>query len=164
MNKNERQAVIDEYLEQTGSDTVVPREFIDWMRPRTNHPAHRYFFARSDEEAAMEYRLSLFRQFASGLRVSFKVKYTDPVSTKVKIEVREFPALISPVAGRKGGGGYERFDPKSAASMSELQRQGAQALQSWLARYRGAAEAAGADVKPIEEIVAHLSRDVAQSA
>jgi hypothetical protein len=36
--------------------------------------------------------------------------------------------------------------------MDELRCQGAQALRSWLERYRGAAEAAGVDVVPIERI------------
>ena len=83
------------------------------------------------------------RQMASGLRITGQVGQAAQKSTPVLVSVREFPALISPMAGRQSGGGYQNFDPRDGASMQELQRQGASALRSWVACYRGAAETAG---------------------
>lgn len=159
----DRQKIIDGYLSETGRNMFIPGEFIDWLSGKPEHEAYSIFFGTSDEAAARQYRIDLARRMASGLRI---VARSEPSkqSKVVQITTREYPAYVSPVAGRKDGGGYQPFDPSDAASMSELQSQAAGALRGWLTRYRGAAEAAGADVTPIEEIVEHLSRDVAQSA
>lgn len=164
MNRQERQEIIDEYIADTGETIVSPAAFIDWLRPRKNHPAHAFFFAKSDEDAAMEYRLIRFRQFASGLRITVSVAYSDPVTSIVTVTAREFPALVSPVAGRKAGGGYLAFDPNDAAAVAELRRQGAVALRAWLARYRGVMELTGVEVAQIEEIAAQIEGRVALSA
>ena len=164
MNLQERQAVIDEYMSATEESSIVPSAFIEWLWPKGNHPAHAYFFAKSDEDAAMEYRLSRFRQFANGLRITVKVNYTDPVTSVVTVLPREFPALISAVAGRRSSGGYEPFDPSDPEAMAELQRQGSASMRSWLARYRGAFEAVGFDLSPLEKIGAPQGDAVALSA
>jgi hypothetical protein len=164
MNREERQAVIDEYIAETGEASVVPAAFIEWLRPRKNHLAHGWFFAKSDADAAFEYRMLRFRQFANGLRITVQVTYSDPVTSKVTLIPREFPAMVSPVAGRRAGGGYQAFDPSDPALMAELRRQGATAMRAWLARYRGAYEAAGVDLAPLEQIGALESDAVALSA
>ena len=98
---------------------------------------------------------------ASGLRIVAEVSTAPAAGSVVQITVREFPAFVSPVASRKSGGGYEPFDPSDVAAMDELRRQGAVALRSWLARYRGAFN--GVDLTVIEEIAAQADR-VALSA
>jgi len=70
--------------------------------------------------------------------------------------VREYPAYISPVSGRREGGGYAPFDPRSEVDQAELRRQAAASLAAWLNRYRGAAENIGLDVGPLEEMTQAL--------
>ena len=164
MNQQERQAVIDEYMTDTGKAVVTPLAFVEWLRPKGNHPAHSFFFAKSDDAAAMEYRMIRFRQFANGLRITVNVTYTDPVTSVVKVAPREFPTLVSVVSGRKAGGGYTPFEATDPASVAELRRQGAVALRSWLARYRGVMDMTGVDVAPIEQIAASIEDRVALSA
>jgi hypothetical protein len=112
----------------------------------------------------MEYRMIRFRQFANGLRITVNVTYTDPVTSVVKVAPREFPTLVSVVSGRKAGGGYTPFEATDPASVAELRRQGAVALRSWLARYRGVMDMTGVDVAPIEQIAASIEDRVALSA
>jgi hypothetical protein len=164
LSRDERQAVIDEYMDAAGASVVVPGDFIEWLRPQHNHVAHRYFFAKSEAAAAQEYRSALFRQFANGLRVTVRVTMSDPVSSHVSVNVREFPALVSHVGGRKAGGGYQPFDHEDPASVAELRRQGAVALRAWLARYRGVMELTGVSVAQVEEIAAKIEGRVALSA
>lgn len=159
--KKDRQRIIDQYLAATGRNMFVAPEFIDWLQGQPEHEAYDLFFGMEDEEAARQHRIDLARRMAGGLRIVATVSHAPEKGTVVQITTREFPAYVSPMAGRKSGGGYEPFDPESQEAMSELQAQGAQSLRAWLARYRGAAESAGVDVTPIEEIVAQLSRDVA---
>lgn len=161
--KRDRQRIIDDYLNVTGRNLFVAAEFIDWLADKPEHEAYDLFYSIDDTQAARQYRIGLARQMASGLRIT--VTHQEPTKSQVvQITTREYPAYVSPVAGRKSGGGYVPFSADDAEVMAELQSQGAQALRSWLARYRGAAEAAGVDVTPIEEIVSQLSRDVAKSA
>jgi hypothetical protein len=117
-----------------------------------------------DETAAREYRIALARRMASGLRIVAEVSTSPDSAQVVQFSTREYPAYVSPVAGRKDGGGYSPFNPDDPALMAELQCQGAQALMSWLTRYRGAAQAAGVDVSAIEEIATALQGRVALSA
>ena len=160
--KRDRQRIIDGYLAESGRNLFIAGEFIDWLADKPDHEAYDLFYGIDDTEAARQYRIGLARQMASGLRVV--VRHEDVAQSQVvQITTREYPAYVSPVAGRKSGGGYQPFNADDAEAMAELQSQGATALRSWLARYRGAAEMAGVDVTPIEEIVAVLSRDVAQA-
>jgi hypothetical protein len=145
-----RQAIIDGYLIETGRNMFSAAEFIDWLEGQPDHEAHEWFFGMGDAEAARQHRIALARRMASGLRIVAKVETKQ--ARVVQITEREYPAYVSPVASRKHGGGYERFDPKDGASMDELRRQGRTALQSWLDRYRGAF--ADADLTALEEIAA----------
>ena len=162
----DRQRIIDDYLNETGRNLFVASEFIDWLEGQPDHEAHEWFFGMGDAEAARQHRIALARRMASGLRIVAKVETKQ--ARVVQITEREYPAYVSPVAGRKHGGGYERFDPNDGASMAELRRQGQTALQSWLDRYRGAF--ADADLTALEEIAAGKTAEapepvrVAQSA
>jgi hypothetical protein len=162
--KKKRQQIIDGYLAATGSNMFVASEFIDWLGGQPDHEAYEWFFGQGDEEAARQHRIQMARNMANGLRISARVSEAPEKAEAVSVSVREYPALVSPMAGRKSGGGYEAFHPDDPAMVAELQRQGAQALRSWLHRYRGVAEQAGVDLTPIEEIVIHLQGDVVGAA
>lgn len=162
-SRADRQAIIDGYLQESGANQFVPGEFVDWLSGHPEHEAYEWFFGQGDEAAAREYRIDLARKMASGLRIVSSA----PAVAQVKllgVEVREFPAMVSPVAGRKEGGGYVAFSPNDPAMVDELRRQGAQALRSWLARYGGVSELAGVDLEPLEEIAAHLEGRVVDAA
>ena len=146
-----RQAIIDGYLADTGRNVFEPGEFIDWLSERPDHEAYAWFFAKDDATAAREYRIELARRMAAGLRITVRVE--QPTESKtVRIAERSYPAFISPVSGRRGGGGYQPFDPNDPASLEELRRQGLVALASWVERYAGAFEAAGVDCDSIRKI------------
>jgi hypothetical protein len=137
----------------------VPSEFIDWLGDNPKHEAYDWFYGMADAEAAREYRIALARRMASGLRIVAQVSVAPDSAQVVQFSTREFPAYVSPVSGRKDGGGYSPFNPDDPVLMDELRCQGAQALRSWLERYRGAAEAAGIDVVPIEHIAGAMHRE-----
>lgn len=159
-----RQEIIDGYLAATGANMFNAAEFIDWLGEHPDHEAYEWFFGMDDATAAREHRIQMARQMANGLRITAQVHQSAPATAAVSVKVREFPAMVSPVDGRRAGGGYVPFDPQDPALASELRRQGAQALRAWLARYRGIAEAGGLDVGPIEEIAASLDGSVVQAA
>jgi hypothetical protein len=158
-----RQKVIDEYLSASGANFFVPAEFLEWLRDRPDHRVYSVFFGKSDEDAAHEYRLMLARQFVSGLR--FKVTVTPAMASSsphISIQVREpttfrVPAFVSPVAGRKEGGGYYQTDVTETETAAELYRQAAQSLASWLERHADVARLAGADIGAVERVLGTLS-------
>lgn len=157
----ERQKIIDGYLAETGRNMFVPGEFIDWLSGQPDHVAYPWFFTKGDAEAAREYRIQLARQMASGLRIVAKTEDVKKAKV-VGITVREYPAFMSPAAGRRSGGGYEPFDPKDAVQVAELKRQGIVALKSWLNRYQSVF---GAASDPVFELVEALEKErLARSA
>jgi len=156
----DRQRIIDGYLTETGRNMFSAPEFIDWLEGQPDHEAYDWFFGMDDAEAARQHRISLARRMASGLRIVAKVEAKQ--AKVVHITEREYPAYVSPIAGRKNGGGYERFDPENADSVAELRRQGRTALASWLARYSGVFE--DADLTALEKIAADDPARMAQSA
>lgn len=159
--KARRQAIIDGYLTSSGRNMFVAAEFIDWLSGQKDHEAYGWFFAKDDASAAREYRINLARQMASGLRI--QVQASEPaISNVVQVTARDYPAYVSPVAQRRLGGGYMRFDPQDAASIAELRRQGQTALRSWLARYGGAFTVK--ELQALEKIAAAEAGRVALSA
>jgi len=153
----ERQKIIDDYLAETGENQFNPGSFIDWLGENPDHVAYSWFYGQDDATAAREYRIGLARQMANGLRITARTEAMQEKSNIVSVVSREFPSMVSPVAGRKDGGGYQPFHPDDPAMVAELRRQGAQALRAWLARFRGVVEMGGVDVSPIEEIAAQIS-------
>lgn len=162
--REKRQKIIDDYLAATRRNSFSPQEFVDWLATQPDHEAYPWFFGSGDAEAARQHRISLARQMANGLRITAPVSEAPDKSSKVSVSVREYPALVSPVAGRRSGGGYQPFHPDDTEMVAELRRQGAQALKSWLSRYRGVAEQAGVDVGSIEEIAALMESGVVAAA
>ena len=160
--KTDRQKVIDGYLAATGRNMFNAAEFIDWLAEKPDHEAYPWFYGKDDATAARDWRIQMARQMANGLRIVANVSTMPEKGNVVNVVVREFPAFVSPMSGRKAGGGYEPFDPQDAAAMAELRRQGATAMRGWLARYRGAFE--GFDLTELEKIGAPEGAAVALSA
>ena len=158
----DRQRIIDDYLAQTGRNMFIAGEFIDWLAERPDHEVYHSFFSMSESDAAREYRIGLARRMASGLRIVARQEVVQ--ASVVQITTREYPAFISPMAGRRSGGGYQPVSPDDPEQMAELQRQGASALRGWLARYRGVFEAAGYDLAAVEKIAAPRGDGVARIA
>jgi hypothetical protein len=152
--KSERQKIIDGYLSETGRNQFVAGEFIDWLGENPEHVAYPWFFGKDDEAAAREYRIGLARQMAAGLRITAKVSEVPAEGRTVNVVVREFPAYLSPVAGRRAGGGYTPFDANDPGDIAELRRQGVSALHAWLKRYRGAFSEA--EVAVVASLVAEI--------
>ena len=159
-NKSTRQRIIDGYLSTSGRNMFVPSEFLDWLEERPDHEMYPLFFGKTDAEAARAWRLQQVRIMVSGLRIV--ATYETVNNTVVSITTREYPAFVSPVAGRRTGGGYEPTDPANDDQLAEFRRQGESALRGWLARYRGVFELAGVDLSPIEAIA--QMQDVAATA
>jgi hypothetical protein len=149
----DRQKIVDGYLNETGRNSFVPEEFIDWLKDQPDHEAYEWFYGTDDATAAREWRISLARRMINGLRIVAPVSMAPSEAKVVHVTVREHPAFISPVATRKSGGGYVAFDPNDADSMAELRRQGVTALTSWLERYGAAFEAGGVDVQQVALII-----------
>jgi len=158
----DRQRIIDGYLSFTGRNMFIPGEFVDWLAGHPEHEAYEWFFGMGDDEAARQHRIGMARRMASGLRIASRSQETK--ATVVSITTRDYPAFISPIAGRKGGGGYEPVDPDDEQQIAELRRQGASALRGWLARYRGAFEHVGIDLSGIEEVASSDDDSAALSA
>lgn len=148
--KKARQRIIDGYLAETGRNMFVASEFVDWLKDQQDNEAYPLFYGTDDATAARAYRIDQARRMASGLRIV--ATSSAQVADVVQVSVREYPAYLSPVSGRKSGGGYQRMDPEDAEMIAELRKQGAMALRSWLERYRGVFVDI-ADLSPLEEIV-----------
>jgi len=161
--KADRQKIIDGYLAATGKNMCVAAEFVDWLSEQPDHPMHAVFFGADDEKLARQYRIDMARRFISGLRIVVSIKNLDTVTNVVSISVREFPAYVSPLSGRKSGGGYAEMETDSPEMLRELVAQGTSALRSWLERYRGAFYASDIDLQAIEEIVANADRGAART-
>lgn len=155
--KSYKQRVIDNYLNATGRNQFVPREFLDYLRSNPDHECYALFFGTSDADAAQAYREQQVRSWVSGLRVVVRID-KDAAQSIGAIAVSEYtlPALHSPWIGRKSGGGYEQTDPQDRSHLSEMARQGAVSLTTWLERYAGAANLLGVDTHPIKKMIAAL--------
>jgi hypothetical protein len=162
-SRNWAQRVINEYGAATGRDVFLPGEFVDWIEGQPDHEAYPIFFGRDDATMARERRIDIARRMASGLRITVKSVAAERRSI-IHVVERTFPMMVSPLDGRRGGGGYVQVDPSDAASMAELRRQGAQSLSSWLERYGGAFRAAGYDLSVIEELAGERRAPVAVAA
>lgn len=158
----DRQRIIDGYLAASGANMFIPAEFVDWLQGQPDHEAYPWFFDKSDAEAAREYRIGLARQMASGLRIVAKVE--EIRGTVMQITTHEYPAYVSPVSGRRSGGGYAPVNVDDPEHLAEIRRQGCSALRGWLQRYRGAFEMAGIDLSPLEEIASSEDADIARIA
>lgn len=161
LNPTERQAILDDHVARHGR--YDPAVFVA-EAASSQHPAHGWF-EWDDQSAAGEYRLWQAREFVRGLRIRFTIEMQER-NVKGAIE-REAPAFLSPVAGRKAGGGYHPVDPNDPEHMRELCRQAAASLGTWLRRYEAALDHAGVTHARVEKLRAALeaaSEDAAKAA
>ena len=143
-----RQEIVEDYCRRHGGTFDAPG-FYDENKSK-NARAYEWF-EHDKDKAALEHNLNLARQFAHGLKVYFTVEEVGR-SGKIKVNVSA-PMVISPMAGRKGGGGYQQTDPQDLA---ELCHQGASALQSWLDRYGACLSLIGVPSRTFEQVVSKL--------
>lgn len=154
-SKAHRQRIINEYLAATGQNMFRAGEFVDWLADEPDHEAYGWFYGKDDADMARERRIDIARRMASGLRITVAISNVNHPRV-ISIGVKEFPAYVSPLSGRRMGGGYHTLDPDDPAAMAELIGQAAQSLRGWLARYRGAIDAHGIDPARVEAIIAEL--------
>jgi hypothetical protein len=143
-----RQEIVEDYCRRHGGTFDAPG-FYDENKSK-NARAYEWF-EHDREKAALEHNLNLARQFAHGLKIFFTVEEIGR-SGPIKVNVSA-PLVISPMAGRKGGGGYQKVDPEDLA---ELCHQAASALQSWLDRYSACFSQIKVSPKAFEQAVREL--------
>lgn len=155
--KAKRQEIVEEFARRHNG-VYNPQLFLQEVKKKgPKHPAH-CWFQWDDEKAANEHRLWQARAFAKDLRVNFTVEEVGRSGT-VAIKTTEMPMVLSPVNGRKDGGGYVLTNPGDPAHMAEHCRQAGAALRSWLKRYEAALIHAGTSPKLVEQI-AQILEDV----
>ena len=143
-----RQEIIRDFCERRNADFDA-RLFEQEVRETgPSHPAYEWF-QWDAEKAAHDHRIWQAREFATGLKVSFTV---EEIGRNKSISVREveMPMLVSPLDGRRGGGGYFLSDPENPEHMAEFCRQAAADLARWLRRYHAAVAHAGGSVGAVE--------------
>ena len=146
--KQLRQKIIRDFCARRNSEFDAA-EFVKEVRETgADHPAYKWF-EWDDEIAADEHRLYQARSFATGLRVSFSVEEIGRTGT-IRVREVEMPLVISPMAGRDGGGGYYLVDRNNPEHMAEYCRQAATDLGRWLRRYEAALLHVGGSVASIE--------------
>ena len=115
-SKKDRQEIINDYLNKTGRNIIVPAEFRQWLSTQPDHPMYKVL-EWDEEKAAIKYQLQQIRQFFSGCRIT--VQYRDIPSETIdyskavvveETKVIKFPSYISPIDNRAQGGGYQKFD------------------------------------------------------
>lgn len=140
-----------------------PQLFLKEVRATgPDHPAYEWF-EWNDADAAHAYRVEQARAFARDLRVTFTI---EEVGRGRSITVRQvtMPMVVSPIEGRKDGGGYLLSDPDDSSHMAEHCRQAAVALTAWIERYQAAVFSAGISLSSIEGAVKKLEAAGAKEA
>jgi hypothetical protein len=154
--KELRQQIIQEFAVRHNGN-FNPRLFFEEVKETgEDHAAHGWF-QWDVEKGWLEHNLGLARDFAQGLKVSFSIEEVGS-SGAVNVRSVDAPALLSPVHYRHQGGGYQLTDPSDANHMTELCRQAATALASWLKRYEAALVHAGGSPRNVQAQVRHLER------
>lgn len=156
-SKEERQQIVEDFARRHNGQ-YDPALFLKEVKESgKDHPAYSWFEWNS-KKAANEYNLWQARAFAKDLRINFTVEEVRRSGT-VAIKTTEMPMVLSPVNGRKDGGGYVLTNPDDPAHMAEHCRQAGAALRSWLKRYEAALIHAGTSPKLVEQI-AQILEDV----
>jgi hypothetical protein len=155
LTSKRRQEIVDEYLAESGANQYVAEEFVEWLSGRPEHPAYGWF-QWDDGKAGAAYRAQQARQFVNGLRVSFE---TESVSRggAVKVSMHTMPAMISPLEGRRSGGGYVPLSGDDPTSMDAYCDEAARALDAWCRRYESAVAHRGGNVNAARKLIALLA-------
>ncbi len=147
LTKAYKQVALDEYLNATGRNTVVVQEFLEWLRPQTDHPAWHLLFHGTLEEKALEAEIQRCRKFINGLRCV--VIRSVPTITPVTV-----PAWTSVATKRSE---YASFDVNDATMRERELGVALGQLRSWGNRYSAIAETHGADISmELTALVARL--------
>lgn len=152
--KEMRQEIVRDFAVRHNG-TFNPNLFLEEVRREgKKHPAYEWF-EWDREKAYHAYQIEQARDFARDLRVTFKV---EEIGRNKTVRVREapMPLVLSPVEGRKDGGGYYLVDPDDPSHMAEHCRQAMIALRAWFNRYQAALLHAGGSPKAIQEALALL--------
>lgn len=154
--KKLRQKIVDEFSTRHNGQ-YNPELFLREVQEKgPEHPAYGWFEWDSNK-AAHEHNLWQARSFAKDLRIVFEVEQVGRSGTMTVVQ-QEMPTVLSPVAGRNGGGGYVLTDPDNPEHMAEHCRQAGTALRSWLKRYSAALMHVDGSIKPVERIAEALER------
>ena len=76
----------------------------------------------------------------------------------MKIVEQEMPLVLSPMSGRRQGGGYFLSDPNNPEHLAVLAGEGATALRAWLKRYSAALRVSGIPARVIEHAAEAMER------
>lgn len=148
-----RQQIVREFAEANGGFFDPAAFLLHVQSAGPGHPAFSWF-EWDDASAATEYRLDQARDFARGLVVRFEVNVLH--RGVFRVVDQSAPLALSPLGGRRNGGGYYMTDPNDPAHMEELCRQAAQSLRWFLSRYEAALTYAGIGVGGFEKAQAAL--------
>ena len=164
--KKDREKIINDYLNQTGRNSYVPAEFVEWIQGQPNHPVYKLFVFEDDAKMAIKMRIQIARQFATGCKITFQYKdlpnETIDISDSVTIEdakVVRFPSFISPIDNRAQGGGYQKFDVNNPDTVAELCRQASRELNSWIKRHEGICTLKNIDIESLSEVADSLESE-----
>lgn len=158
-----RQRIVTEFATRHNG-TYNPALFVEEVkRAGSTHPAYEWF-EWDCEKAALGYQVEQARDFARDLRVTFKVEVVNGGKRSVKVRETAMPLVLSPMDGRKSGGGYLLVNPDDPVYMAEHAGQAAQALRSWWSRYQSAAEHVGILASDVNSMIAKLEAVTAQIA
>ncbi|WP_201829560.1 hypothetical protein [Microvirga zambiensis] len=152
--KELRQQIVKEFaLRHNG--VFNPTLFLEHVRETgPEHPAFEWF-EWDQNKAALNYQIEQARSFARDLRVSFTVEEVGR-SEPVRVRQAAMPLVLSPMEGRKDGGGYVLVNPDDPAHMIEHCQQAAIALRAWQNRYKSALLHAGGSPETLEEAIRQL--------
>jgi hypothetical protein len=158
--KDRRQKIVREFCGRHGGD-FHPALFAKEVRATgPSHDAWEWF-TKEMEDAANEHWTWQARKFAEGLKISFNVEEVGR-SGAIKVVSVDVPLLISPIDGRRHGGGYVLMDENDPEHMAELCRQAAGHLAWWIGRYEAAVRHTGGNMAAFERQLASLQKVVSQ--
>ncbi len=160
--KAKRQKIVEEFARRHNGN-YNPALFLEEVKTTgESHPAFGWFEWDADK-AASAYQLEQARDFARDLRVSFKIEeIVGP--NQVRIREHPIPMVISPMEGRRHGGGYRLTDPDDPEHIAEHCLQAARTLQQWRDRYSAALAHAGIKVSDVNTVIARLERKASSKA
>ena len=159
----ERQRVVDAYLNESGHNQFVPREFLAWLWERRTTRS-----IRSSSGWTTRRRRRRGARVGSG--TEFRTAHRGPHGRRRPVDrvegggARAAGDDLSCRRARLGGGYTPRSIPTTRRWWPSSRRQAAGALDGSLGRHGGVAELAGVDTTPIREIAAHLAGSVAVAA
>lgn len=148
-----RQQIVKDFAEQNGGMFDAALFLANVRIEGEAHPAFGWF-EWNDDKAAHEYRLDQSRDFARGLVIKFEVEEIH--RGKLRIAERNAPMVLSPLGGRRSGGGYVITDPADGEHMDELRRQAAQSLRWFISRYEAVLAHSGVNLPMLERMQALL--------